>query len=70
VKNAVQLVVESLEGLFAPQDVVRVSSEILIGWGNALNVKSIETVEIETLEGKTARFKVKPIRDSKLDKKA
>jgi len=68
-KNAVQLIVESLEGLLAPQDVVRVSSEILIEWGSALNVKSIETVEIETLDGKTARFKVKPIKDSKLDKK-
>jgi len=68
-KNVVQLIVESLEGLLAPQDVVRVSSEILIEWGSALNVKSIETVEIETLDGKIARFKVKPIKDSKLDKK-
>ncbi|MEM2281545.1 MAG: hypothetical protein QXZ68_06120 [Candidatus Bathyarchaeia archaeon] len=62
---AVQLIVENIGGLLVPSDTVRVDSETLSGWENTFEGKKIEYVEVETFEGKTARFKVKPIKDAK-----
>ncbi len=62
---AVQLIVENIGGLLVPSDTVRVDSETLANWENAFEGKKIEYVEIETFDGKTARYKVKPIKDSK-----
>lgn len=62
---AVQLIVENIGGLLVPSDTVRVDSETLANWENTFEGKKIEYVEIETFDGKTARYKVKPIKDSK-----
>lgn len=62
---AVQLIVENIGGLLVPSDTVRVDSETLSGWESTFEGKKIEYVEIETFDGKTARYKVKPIKDSK-----
>lgn len=62
---AVQLIVENIGGLLVPSDTVRVDSETLINWESTFEGKKIEYVEIETFDGKTARYKVKPIKDSK-----
>ncbi|MEM0058271.1 MAG: hypothetical protein QXG09_05325 [Candidatus Bathyarchaeia archaeon] len=62
---AVQLIVENIGGLLVPSDTVRVDSETLSNWENAFEGKKIEYVEIETFDGKTARYKVKPIKDAK-----
>jgi predicted regulator of Ras-like GTPase activity (Roadblock/LC7/MglB family) len=67
---AVQLIVENIGGLLVPSDTVRVDSETLSSWENAFEGKKIEYVEIETFNGKTARYKVKPIKDSKYTGKA
>ncbi len=67
---AIQLIVENVEGLLAKgplahSDTVRIDKETLAGWKNMLDGKEIEYVEIEALNGKTAKCKVKPIKDSK-----
>jgi len=62
---AVQLIVENIGGLLVPSDTVRVDGETLSNWENTFEGKKIEYVEIETFDGKTARYKVKPIKDSK-----
>ena len=63
--TAVQLIVENIGGLLVPSDTVRVDSETLSNWESMFEGKKIEYVEIETFDGKTARYKVKPIKDSK-----
>lgn len=62
---AVQLIVENIGGLLVPSDTVRVDGETLSSWETTFEGKKIEYVEIETFDGKTARYKVKPIKDSK-----
>ncbi|MEM3899118.1 MAG: hypothetical protein QXD34_04860 [Candidatus Bathyarchaeia archaeon] len=62
---AVQLIVENIGGLLVPSDTVRIDSETISSWENTFEGKRIEYVEIETFDGKTARYKVKPIKDSK-----
>lgn len=66
----IQLIVENTEGLLskgplAHSDTVRIDEETLTRWKNMLEGKEIEYVEIEALNGKTAKCKVKPIKDSK-----
>ena len=63
--QAVQLIVENIGGLLVPSDTVRVDGETLSNWESMFEGKKIEYVEIETFDGKTARYKVKPIKDSK-----
>jgi predicted regulator of Ras-like GTPase activity (Roadblock/LC7/MglB family) len=63
--QAVQLIVENIGGLLVPSDTVRVDGETLSSWESMFEGKKIEYVEIETFDGKTARYKVKPIKDSK-----
>jgi predicted regulator of Ras-like GTPase activity (Roadblock/LC7/MglB family) len=60
-----QLIVENLGGLLVPSDTVRIDSTILSQWETLYEDRKIEEVEIETFDGKTARCKVKPIKDSK-----
>ncbi|MCS7114321.1 MAG: hypothetical protein RMJ15_07530 [Nitrososphaerota archaeon] len=62
--KAVQLMVEDLRGMFVPVDTVRIDSETLSEWEKILG-KIVESVDIETFNGKTLTCKVKPIRDSK-----
>ncbi|MEM2781010.1 MAG: hypothetical protein QW791_09150 [Candidatus Bathyarchaeia archaeon] len=62
---AVQLIVENIGGLLVPSDTVRIDSETLSNWESIFEGKKIEYVEIETFDGRTARYKVKPIKDSK-----
>ncbi|MEM3700639.1 MAG: hypothetical protein QXL57_07230 [Candidatus Bathyarchaeia archaeon] len=64
-----QLIVENLGGLLVPSDTVRIDTEILSQWEKLCEDKKIEEVEIETFDGKTARCKVKPIKDSKYEGK-
>jgi hypothetical protein len=64
-----QLIVENLGGLLVPSDTVRIDSEILSQWEKLYEDRKIEEVEIETFDGKTARCKVKPIKDSKYEGK-
>jgi predicted regulator of Ras-like GTPase activity (Roadblock/LC7/MglB family) len=63
--QAVQLIVENIGGLLVPSDTVRIDNETLSSWESMFEGKKIEYVEIETFDGKTARYKVKPIKDSK-----
>lgn len=67
--QAVQLMVESISGLFTPADTVRIANEILTEWENTSGRKPIENVEIETFDGKTTQCKVKPIKTSMYDGK-
>jgi len=62
-----QLIVESLSGFLVPSDTVRIDGKILSRWEDLYEDRKIEEVEIETFDGKTARCKVKPIKDSKSD---
>ncbi|MEM2419746.1 MAG: hypothetical protein QXL38_02010 [Candidatus Bathyarchaeia archaeon] len=62
---AVQLIVENIGGLLVPSDTVRIDGETLSNWESIFEGKKIEYVEIETFDGRTARYKVKPIKDSK-----
>ncbi len=64
-----QLIVENLGGLLVPSDTVRVDSKIMSEWKELYEDKEIEEVEIETIDGKTLRCKVKPIKDSKYEGK-
>jgi predicted regulator of Ras-like GTPase activity (Roadblock/LC7/MglB family) len=64
-----QLIVENLGGLLVPTDTVRVDNETLSQWTELYNGKKIEEIEIETFDGKIARCKVKPIKESKYEGK-
>ncbi|MDI6905625.1 MAG: hypothetical protein QMD13_09125 [Candidatus Bathyarchaeia archaeon] len=66
--SANQLIVEDLGGLLLYarwSDTVRIDYETLSQWQETYNRKKIKKVEIETFEGKTMQYKVKPIKDSK-----
>jgi predicted regulator of Ras-like GTPase activity (Roadblock/LC7/MglB family) len=64
-----QFIVETLSGLLAPSDTVRIDNAVLAEWKNLYANKKIETVELETLTGKTTRCKYKPIKGSKQEGK-
>lgn len=66
---SIQLIVENIGGLFVPSDTVRVDGETLSQWKSMFEGKKIEYVEIETFNGKTKQYKVKPIKDSKYYRK-
>jgi predicted regulator of Ras-like GTPase activity (Roadblock/LC7/MglB family) len=73
-QQAIQLMVEDFEGsrirgLLKRSDAVYVDNETVKLWENMFNGKKIEYVEIETLNGKTTRCKVKPIKDLKYSTK-
>ena len=58
------LIVDDLTGLFKRQDTVEIDHEILTQWSRLLNVKSIDEVEIESVNGTIGSCKVKAIGNS------
>jgi len=60
-----QLIIETLNGILAPSDTVRIDNTIITQWRKLYPNKRIEKVEAEALNGKTTRCKIKPIKDSK-----
>jgi hypothetical protein len=64
-----QLMVENLRGLLVPSDTVRIDSAVIVQWQDLYADKTIEEVEVETLDGKAIRCRFKPIRDSRHDGK-
>jgi hypothetical protein len=64
-----QFIIETLTGLFAPSDTVRIDNAVIAEWKKLYPNKKIEKVEMETLNGKTTRCKFKPIKDSKKEGK-
>ena len=67
--TASQFMVEDIGGLLVSADTVRLDKETLLQWQELYEDRNIEEVEIETFEGKSARCKIKPIKDSKQDGK-
>jgi len=61
-----QLIVDTFGGFLVRTDTVKIDKEILSRWSEVLDGKSINSVEIETFEGKTVQCKAKPLKDSKL----
>jgi predicted regulator of Ras-like GTPase activity (Roadblock/LC7/MglB family) len=64
-----QLIAENLGGLLVPSDTVRVDNDTLSQWSELYEGRKIEEVEVETFDGKTARCKVRPIKESKYEGK-
>jgi hypothetical protein len=64
-----QFMVEDIGGLLVSADTVRIDKETLTQWQELWENYVIEEVEIETFEGKSARCKVKPIKDLKQEGK-
>ena len=60
-----QFIVENLGGLLVPSDTVRIDNAVIAQWKELYGDKKIEEADLETLNGKTGRFKFKPIKDSK-----
>jgi predicted regulator of Ras-like GTPase activity (Roadblock/LC7/MglB family) len=65
-----QLIVESFGGLLVRSDTVYISEDVMSQWGNLLDGKEIDLVEVESFNGKTKQCKVKTLNDSKLENKA
>jgi hypothetical protein len=64
-----QFIVENIGGLLVPSDTVRVDNEIISQWNELYPGTKINDVEIETFGGKSARCKIKPIKESKYEGK-
>ena len=62
---ATQLIVENLGGLLVPSDTVRVDQEVIKQWNELYGDHKISEVQVEALNGKTARCKFKQIKKSK-----
>jgi hypothetical protein len=60
-----QLMVENLKGFRVPSDTVRVDEDVIAQWNELYSDKKLDEVEIEALNGKTTRCKVKEIKKSK-----
>jgi predicted regulator of Ras-like GTPase activity (Roadblock/LC7/MglB family) len=60
-----QFIVENLGGLLVPSDTVRIDNAVIAQWKELYGDKKIEEADLETLNGKTGRFKFKSIKDSK-----
>jgi hypothetical protein len=60
-----QLMVENLKGFRVPSDTVRVDEDVIAQWNELYSDKKIDEVEVEALNGKTTRCKVKEIKKSK-----
>lgn len=61
-----QLIVDKYKGLMVRTDTAQIDLEVLRRWTSVLDIKEINEVNVETFNGRTARFKVKLINDSKL----
>jgi len=64
-----QFMVENVHGLIVAADTVRVDRETLSQWGELFENRKIEEIEIETFGGQSKRCKIKPMTDSKLERK-
>jgi len=64
-----QFIVENIGGLFSPSDVVRIDNDMMSQWADLYDDRKIEEATIETFGGKSARCKIKPIKDSKYEGK-
>ena len=64
-----QLIIEDLGGLLVPSDTVRIDNETLSQWEESYDGNKIDTVEIETFDGKSKLCKVKRIKDSEFEGK-
>ena len=64
-----QFMVENLGGLLVASDTVRVESVVIQQWKDLYGDREISEVDLETLNGQTARCKFKPIKDSKQEGK-
>jgi len=64
-----QFIVENVGGLFASSDTVRIDGDTLSQWTELYEDKKIGEATVETFGGKTARCKLKPIKDSKYEGK-
>jgi hypothetical protein len=64
-----QLIAENLGGLLVPSDTVRIDNDTLSQWADLFEGRRIEEIEVETFDGKVARCKVKPIKESKYEGK-
>jgi hypothetical protein len=62
-----QFMVENVGGLLAPSDTVRIDNAVMQQWKDLYGEKTINEVDIETLNGQTIRCKFKAIKDSKHD---
>ena len=60
-----QLIIENLKGFRVPSDTVRVDEEVITQWNELYSDNKIDEVEVEAMNGKTTRCKVKPIKKSK-----
>lgn len=60
-----QLIIENLGGFLVPSDTVRVDTQVFTQWKELYSDNTIKEVEVEALNGKTTRCKVKPIKKSK-----
>ncbi|MGB9914676.1 MAG: hypothetical protein ACPLIG_04970 [Candidatus Bathyarchaeales archaeon] len=64
-----QLIVENLSGLLVRADTVQIDKSLIADWNELYGEDTIKEVHIEALNGKTARCKFKPIKDSKQEGK-
>lgn len=60
-----QLMIENLRGFRVPSDTVRIDQEVIAQWSELYSDEKIKEVEIEALNGKIARCKLKQIKKSK-----
>lgn len=60
-----QFMVEKIGGLLVASDTVRIDGEVLAGWSQLYEGKTIEQVTIESLRMKTVTCKFKPIKETK-----
>jgi len=65
-----QLIVESFGGLLVRSDTVYISEDVMSQWGDLLDGREIDLVDVESFNGKTKQCKVKTLNDSKLENKA
>lgn len=67
--QANQFIVENVGGLFASSDTVRIDCDTLSQWTELYEDKKIEEATVETFTGKSARCKLKPLKNAKLEGK-
>ncbi|UCD96852.1 MAG: roadblock/LC7 domain-containing protein [Candidatus Bathyarchaeota archaeon] len=65
--SSTQLIVESYSGLWVRGDTVQISRQVTEAWEDALQGQEVELVEVETFSGRSDRFKVKLLEDSKME---
>ena len=59
-----QFMVEKIGGLLVASDVVRVNADVVAKWSELYGDREISLVNVETLEGKAAVCKFKPMKEA------